>query len=130
MDVPFLTEHNPERRQRTGEIAQEVCDYLVAASEIEENRRANKFLPQNTEEVQFPEMPDCLIWSDRVNKFGLMVDGALLDQPKWFTMDMEAVEYGKAMFRSRVEKEGEEELYAGQLEALALQAAQNAPSMV
>ena len=132
MGLSFLDSLSLERLQRTRAIADEVCEYLTKVAEIARQRRANTlFLPQNEQRDEpILERPDCLSWADRVKRFGLPCPGALLDQPKWFIEDMEAVEYGQEAYKARLSEETQEEFSTADIEALALAAARNAPNLV
>jgi hypothetical protein len=131
LGLPFLDSPNLERLKRTREIADEVCEYLSKATEIARQRRANIFLPQkDIDEESLPPSPDCLEWAERVKSFGLPFSHSWLDHPKWFIQDLEAVEYGRDMYRAKQEEAAEQEVSVSSLEMLALEAARNAPSMV
>lgn len=58
-------------------------------------------LPQN---VRLPELPmpsDCMIWSERIGRWGFPNPGTWMDQPKWFMEDMDAVERARDTFKAK-----------------------------
>ena len=45
--------------------------------------------------VEPTEMPDCLVWLLRVERWGLPLSGGYLDQPEHFMRDLEAAAVGR-----------------------------------
>ena len=72
--------------ERLQAIAQEVEDYITA--------RAGSELPEK--EGSPVEFPDTLYWLQRVEKWGLLVDGGLLNQPYYFMLDLDMASLGRS----------------------------------
>ncbi|NIV30508.1 MAG: hypothetical protein GWN58_13720 [Anaerolineae bacterium] len=81
---PFLADGFESPAERREAIADEVQWYLMAQEGMD--------LPPGIEPT---EMPDCLVWLLRVERWGLPLPGGYLNQPEHFMRDLEAAAVGR-----------------------------------